>query len=79
MQPLITFQNVSKSYGENKKTVIAVDNVSFEVYPHEVLSILGPSGCGKTTILRLIGNILKPTSGKIFYEIKTFLMQEEMV
>jgi NitT/TauT family transport system ATP-binding protein len=68
MQPLVTFQNVSKKYIENKKIVIAIDNVSFEVYPHEVLSILGPSGCGKTTILRLIGNILEPASGKIFYK-----------
>lgn len=70
MQSLITFQNVSKNYYENKKTVIAINNISFEVFPHEILSILGPSGCGKTTILRLIGDIFKPTSGNIFYKDK---------
>jgi len=70
MEPLIIFKNVSKNYYENKKLVVGINNVSFEVYPHQILSILGPSGCGKTTILRLISSILKPTEGSIFYQAK---------
>ncbi len=44
----------------------AVNDVSFDVYDGEFLSILGPSGCGKTTILRMLIGLLEPTSGNIF-------------
>lgn len=70
MEPLITFKNVSRNYYENKKLLVGIDNISFEVYPCQILSILGPSGCGKTTILRLICSILEPTKGKILYQDK---------
>ena len=48
--------------------VQTLNDVSFDVYDGEFLSILGPSGCGKTTILRILVGLLKPTSGKIFLE-----------
>lgn len=47
---------------DGKKTL---DNVSFEVYQGEFLSILGPSGCGKTTILRILMGLLQPDSGSV--------------
>lgn len=52
---------LEKEYNDKK----ALDNVSFDVYDGEFLSILGPSGCGKTTILRILIGLLKPTNGKI--------------
>lgn len=55
-------KNLIKKYGT--KTIL--DNISFEVYDGEFLSILGPSGCGKTTLLKLLIGIEKPTSGSIF-------------
>ncbi len=70
MESLITFKDVSRNYYENKKLLVGIDDISFEVYPYQILSILGPSGCGKTTILRLICNILEPTKGDIFYQDK---------
>ena len=45
-----------------------LNNVNFEVYDGEFLSILGPSGCGKTTILRILIGLLKPTSGTLIKE-----------
>ena len=42
-----------------------LNNVSFDVFDGEFLSILGPSGCGKTTILRILTGLLKPTSGTV--------------
>lgn len=53
--------NLSKKYGDR----VALDDVSFDVYDGEFLSILGPSGCGKTTLLRILIGLLKPTSGSI--------------
>ena len=77
MDSLITFKDVSRNYYENKKLVVGIEDINFEVYPHEILSLLGPSGCGKTTILRLISSIIKPTRGKIFYQAKDISFARE--
>ena len=45
------------------KKVTAVDNVSFEVNPGEIIGLLGENGAGKTTTLRMLATMLKPTSG----------------
>ena len=55
----LTVSNLEKEF-DGKKTL---DNVSFDVYQGEFLSILGPSGCGKTTILRILIGLLQPDSG----------------
>ncbi len=47
------------------ETITALDRLSLEVAPGEILTLLGPSGCGKTTTIRLIAGFLKPTAGKI--------------
>jgi len=52
--------------GRRSREVIAVNNVSLEVKPGELLTLLGPSGCGKTTVLRMISGLEKPTAGEIF-------------
>jgi iron(III) transport system ATP-binding protein len=43
----------------------ALDRLSLEVAPGEILALLGPSGCGKTTTIRLIAGFLQPTAGRI--------------
>jgi ABC-2 type transport system ATP-binding protein len=52
-------QNLRKVYG----TTVALDGVSFAVEPGEVFGIIGPNGSGKTTTLRILGTLIKPTSG----------------
>jgi oligopeptide transport system ATP-binding protein len=47
--------------------VRAVDNISFDVYRGETLSLVGESGCGKTTAGRTILQLYPPTSGKVFF------------
>jgi len=55
-------------FGRVTGHVKAVDDVSFDVYPGEVLGLVGESGCGKTTLGRTIIRLIEPTSGSIEFE-----------
>ncbi|MCB0177129.1 MAG: ATP-binding cassette domain-containing protein, partial [Anaerolineae bacterium] len=59
--PLVSVRNIRKTFGPKE----AVTDVSFEVLPGEVFGLLGPNGAGKTTTIRMILDIIKPTSGQI--------------
>jgi ABC-2 type transport system ATP-binding protein len=56
---MIKTERLSKRYD----TLTAVDDVSFEVHPGEVLGFLGPNGAGKTTTMRMLAGFISPTSG----------------
>jgi spermidine/putrescine ABC transporter ATP-binding subunit len=45
--------------------VVAVDDLSLQVAPGELVSLLGPSGCGKTTTLRIIAGFVEPDAGRV--------------
>jgi gliding motility-associated transport system ATP-binding protein len=57
---MIKTEHLSKRYD----SLTAVDDVSFEVRPGEVLGFLGPNGAGKTTTMRMLAGFVTPTSGK---------------
>ncbi len=57
----LTVKEINKSFDGRE----ALENISFDVYPGEFLSILGPSGCGKTTLLRILIGLLSPDSGEL--------------
>lgn len=56
---LLKVAGLGKTYGAQ----VALDNVSFELFPGDILGFLGPNGAGKTTCLRILATILKPDSG----------------
>lgn len=63
----IKIENLSMVYGDKKagKEVVALQNINLDIKEGEFISLLGPSGCGKTTLLRIMADLLQPTSGTI--------------
>ena len=66
--PPLTVGHVTKTYrGRDRKTVMAVDDVSFTIAPGAAASLVGASGSGKSTLARLITGSERPTSGSITF------------
>jgi len=74
-EPILRLKNLkthfpvhSGLFGRSKQFIKAVDDVSFDVYPGEILGLVGESGCGKTTLGRTILRLIEPTGGEIIYK-----------
>jgi ABC-type glutathione transport system ATPase component len=68
--PPLTVSGVSKVYqvrGRNRRTVTAVDDVSFAVAPGAAVGLVGASGSGKSTLAKMITGSERPTSGEIMF------------
>jgi NitT/TauT family transport system ATP-binding protein len=65
--PLVKFENVSMDYGQKGNLTRALEPTNLSVNKGDFLALVGPSGCGKSTILKLVCELLKPSSGHIFF------------
>jgi NitT/TauT family transport system ATP-binding protein len=61
----VSCRNVSVRFVTDRRTVTALENVSFSVERGGFLSLLGPSGCGKSTLLRVVADLIAPTGGQV--------------
>jgi ABC-2 type transport system ATP-binding protein len=61
---VLSVNSLRKAYG----ATVAVDGISFDVAPGEIVGLLGPNGAGKTTTINMILGVLEPTSGTIHVE-----------
>jgi branched-chain amino acid transport system ATP-binding protein len=64
MTVLLKLKGLTKKFGG----LVAVHEVSLDLYPDEILGLIGPNGAGKTTIFNMISGSYRPTSGQITFE-----------
>jgi len=62
-EPILKVENVTKRFGG----LVALSNVSFEVYEGEILGLIGPNGAGKTTMFNVITGVYKPDEGRVIF------------
>ncbi len=65
-EPILDVRNLTMQFGGLK----AVDNVSLQVYPEQIVALIGPNGAGKTTFFNCVTGIYKPTAGDIYLRTK---------
>lgn len=70
-RPILEAKHVTKKFPlANGKELIANDDISLKFYKGQTLGIVGESGCGKSIFMRMMVQLEKPTSGKIFFKEK---------
>jgi ABC-type sugar transport system ATPase subunit len=64
MEPLLRAVNLTKRFGG----LVAVDSVSFDVNPGEVIGLVGDNGAGKSTFIKMISGVYQPDGGEIYFD-----------
>src|SRR5262245_50484696 len=70
--PLLVAENLSRNFGR----FAACREISFTLYPGEVLAVVGESGSGKTTLLQMLSAQLAPTSGQVSYRMRDGVLRD---
>lgn len=69
MEPILQVSHLKKVFHQRgKRDVPAVSDISFSLYPGEILGIVGESGSGKSTVAKLVTRLIEPSEGEIFLE-----------
>jgi len=66
LTPALAMRDVTKSYVDGERTVVALENASLDVFAGEMVAIMGTSGSGKSTLLAIAGALLAPTAGDVW-------------
>ena len=64
----IRMTHIDKVFKTKRQTIHALEDINLVIPAHDIVSIVGPSGCGKSTIIRILNDIIKPTSGDIYVD-----------
>jgi len=64
VEPILDVREVTKAFGG----ILALNRVSFKVFPGQILGVIGPNGSGKTTLVNCITGFVRMTSGKVLFK-----------
>ncbi|MCJ8521101.1 NitT/TauT family transport system ATP-binding protein [Pseudorhizobium tarimense] len=64
LQPKISFQHVSKKFGDGLKSFIALNDLSLDIADGEIITVVGPSGCGKSTAMNIVAGLIDASAGQ---------------
>jgi putative ABC transport system ATP-binding protein len=68
---LLELRQISKSYGQDETSVLALDGIDLAVDEGHLVAVMGPSGSGKSTLLTIAGSLEDPTSGDVYIDGKS--------
>jgi NitT/TauT family transport system ATP-binding protein len=65
----VVIDGVTKTFRDKKgREVTALSKIDFAIHQEEFVVLVGPSGCGKSTLLNIVGGLLSPTEGSVYFE-----------
>ncbi|KQZ14155.1 MULTISPECIES: ABC transporter ATP-binding protein [unclassified Mesorhizobium] len=67
-QPKISFQNVTRRFGEGDKSFLALDRLNLDIADGEFVTVVGPSGCGKSTAMNIAAGLTDASDGKVLVD-----------
>ena len=62
-EPILSIRNLTKRFGG----LVAINHVSWNVYPGEVVALLGDNGAGKSTLIKCVSGVYQPDEGEIYF------------
>jgi NitT/TauT family transport system ATP-binding protein len=65
-RPVIQIEKVTITYGRGEHAVAALSETTLNIGKGDFVALVGPSGCGKSTILKLVSNLIRPSTGHVF-------------
>lgn len=66
-EPVLTAKGLGITYPDGSNGLLALQNLTFQLYPQEFVCLLGPSGSGKSTLLRVLAGLLQATAGELHF------------
>src|SRR5207247_6976445 len=67
------------AYPSRRGPVLALDGMSLDAGPHEIVAVVGPSGCGKSTLLELICGLQRPDAGTVAAAPAVYMPQRDLL
>lgn len=67
---VLKLRQLGREFDSTRGTLVAIDDVSFDVHQREFISVIGPSGCGKSTLIRVVAGLEEPSTGAVFIDDK---------